>query len=633
MPTPLGATYYPSCMVNLKIKFDESLHIAATREDPTTYSVNDIVATFKNAQPGIPLSAPLILDGQQPSDGVTLTRVPRSANVEIPAIRKAGTFKLTFDFRDLPIDPRTVRSVGVEIFLDTVRADDFAEGVVQVNPPNGNRASFMSPQKRASFLQPMVENMAMKGLADGWHVSHTSKGSTVTIEGRDLTGMFLNTPITYDLVDKCPLDKPIDEVVNWIIGVLPWGEKVQAMAAPPQLWKNGQVPKLASLKELQLTNPRVRQSANGKKVKASAGANQDKLNFWDLITRYCFLVGAIPSITLKTDMKDASKGFLSTIYIQPATTALDVQRALMAGTLEDSDLAIPFANHNMRNVDGTKIAIRHMVFGRNIEDMQVERRFSGKIPKIVEVISYNPSSKEKGPARLLTARSNAQSYFPELNPNMTIEQKMQVLGQSPIVKDAKPSGRTSVSPRGNRGSEDVLRIPVPGISDPDRLQTLANQLFAEICKGETGGSIKTRSLASFGGDNLDPDMLRMRPGDGVSISVESRALENRAPAVHPLVDQARMSAFEMMKDLQVRLGVDVNLARVIVATMRNMVLELQNTYRVNTVKFDWDVAHGVTVAFDFHNYIEARNNTVASPPLAGAPQQRKQVKVAGGPTP
>ena len=629
---PLGDTYYPSCVVNLKIKFDEALHIAAEPDDVKTFSVNDLIKTFQGAEAGRPLAAPLIMEGAQPENGITITRVPKSASVEIPAIRKAGTFKLTFDFRDLPIDPRTVRSVGIEIFMDSVLAREFADGVTQVNPAQGNRSSIMSPAQRGSLLVPSVGNMVMKGLADGWHVAHTSRGSTVTIEGRDLTGMFLNTPITYELVGDCPLDQPIDKVVAWIVDKLPWSEKVQVRAAPATLWPNGKgVPKLAALGELQLTNPRVRQTAKGKKPRVSAGANQDKMNFWDLITRYCYLVGAIPTVTMKFNQGAPDQGYMATIYIQPSTTALDIQRLFRENKIEAGNVLIPFADRNPRNVDNNQFVIRRMIFGRNIEDMQVERKFTGKIPKPVQVISYNPSSKQKGPARLLTATSNNQSFFPELHAGMTSTQRAQALGNTPLVKDAKASGRTGVSPRGNVGKEDVLRIPIPGIIDQSRLQEIANALFTEISKGEMGGSVKTRSLASFGAGNEDPDLLLLRPGDGITLSVEARALDDRAPAVHPLVDQKRLSAHALMQDMVNRLGVDPNLARVIVATMRNLVLELQDTYRVNTVKFDWDVSKGVSIAFDYHNYLETRNNITATPPAPNLQAMKKNLRSAPGP--
>ncbi len=609
MPSaPLGATYYPACVVALKIRFDESLSVS--RETFSDVTVNEKVN--ERVGPAAPRGVlePLILSGSQ-KNGVSLTRVPKSANVELPAIRKAGTFKLTFDFRDLPIDPRAVRSVGVEIYMGTVTADAFAEGVNQFKP-QGQRASQLPLSSRSSLLNQSVDNLVLKGLADNWHVSHTSSGSTVTMEGRDLTGLFLNTPITHELVAKCNLNQPIDKVIQWIVDRLPWGGDLQVVPAAPDQWPDAVIPKLADLDELRLTSPRVRHSADGKKPKVSAGANQDKLNFWDLITRYCSLVGAIPSMTLappRTYKPESDGAFMSTIYIQPAVVALNVQKLFEGGKLKAGDLRIPFNNNNPRNVDDKEFVIRRMVFGRNIEDMQVERKFTGKIPQVIEVVAYNPSSKGRGPARVQTVRSNnMKSYFPELHTGLAGAARSALLAGKPIAKDAKASGRSGVSPRGDIGKQDVLRIPIYGVSDTKKLQIIANNLYEEICKGEMGGSVKTRSLASFGAGNEDPDLIHLRPGDGINLAVDARPLENRAPAVHPLMEQHRMSSFEMMQDLVNRTGMDPVLARVVVATLRNEVLELQNTYRVNTVKYDWSVDKGISLSFDFHNYVEVRDN-------------------------
>ena len=625
--TPLGDTYYPSCVVSLKIRFDEALHLAP---EPVTYTVNDLVMEGVGPAAPNPMGESLILGTGPEAGTVSLVRVPKSANVELPAIRKAGTFKLTFDFRDLPLDPRTVRSVGVEIYMGSVLADDFASGVTQVG--GKQRTSMLMPAARTSLLQQNVKNLVLKGLADSWHVSHTGGGSTVSIEGRDLTGIFLNTPITPELVAGVQLEnRQIDQVITDVVSKLPWAQDLQVIPAPAQLWPTGVIPKLADLNELRLTNTRVRQGAKGKKVRVSAGANQDKMNFWDLVTRYCFLVGAIPTMTLAEPTKPdpTRQGWMSTIYIQPTTAALDVQRLFAQGKLEQGDFRIPFADNTPRVVEGREFVIRRMIFGRNIEDMQVERKFSGKLPKVIEVISYDTSSNRKGKARLLTARSNnMQSYFPDLNPNVSAAQRTQLLQAQPAAPNAKASGRTGVSPAGNIGKEDVLRIPVPGIRDQRQLQAIANALYTEISRGEMGGSVKTRSLASFGAGNEDPDLIHLRPGDGINLAVDARPLENRAPAVHPLVDQTRMSSQELMQDMVDRLGVDPNLARVIVASLRNQILELQSTYRVNTVKFDWDVSRGISLSFDYHNFIDPRNSIF---PTAPEPKTRGPVSVASGP--
>jgi hypothetical protein len=59
--------------------------------------------------------------------------------------------------------------------------------------------------------------------------------------------------------------------------------------------------------------------------------------------------------------------------------------------------------------------------------------------------------------------------------------------------------------------------------------------------------------------------------------------------------------------LVARLG-DENLARVLVATARNTVQELQRIFRVKDVKFGWNASSGVSIDFDFNNFVEVRND-------------------------
>ena len=59
-----------------------------------------------------------------------------------------------------------------------------------------------------------------------------------------------------------------------------------------------------------------------------------------------------------------------------------------------------------------------------------------------------------------------------------------------------------------------------------------------------------------------------------------------------------------------------------VATRRGYLLQIQNTFRVNNVKLDWDIGSGISVAFDFHNFIAIRDDvteTAANPTAAATP--------------
>ena len=206
------------------------------------------------------------------------------------------------------------------------------------------------------------------------------------------------------------------------------------------------------------------------------------------------------------------------------------------------------------------------------------------------------------------------------------------MSAAPLATDVEAAGRSGVSPNGEADNDDILRIIVNGVSSQAELQTLADGLYEEIMRGELGGSVTTKALASFGGDNEDPDLLSLRPRDPIHLGVDIRPLASRAPNVAaPLTDQMRKSPAELAAELKERVG-DENLARAVAYTSRNAVVELNNTFRVNAVKFDWDINAGISMGLDFHNYVMARNSIQTSPIPAPAQLAGGTGRAAGGNT-
>ena len=590
---PVGV-YYPSCVVNLLIRFDERFNLSD--EGVRAFTTADLLPRV--GTPSRNLGSSLILSGQSKDNLTHITgRIPKRASVELPAYRQAGKFNLSFDFRDLPIDPRLVRSVGVRIYMDAVSASNFAEGMTKPTQ-NGERASVLPRTGRPSIVSPSIQNLVLAGTADTWHVSHTSSGSEITLEGRDQRGILLDSPIKPAMLKDIPLKQNIRQVVQWIVSKHPLAEQMQiTVNAPEDEWPDSTLPSPTLQGTLAPAQPRVRQGADGEQAKAASGGDPKGLNFWDLITRYCSLVGAVPYF--KGDNE---------LWIRPARSLYAQQ------TAEERDQT-PFAQGLVREVGEIKpLVIRRMVFGHNVEEMTFERKFNGFTPRVIHVVSYDSSSNARGSKRLL------EVYWPDKAAPSTS-------GERPLATDSEAASVSNVAPSGASANKDELLISVPGINDKDRLLKIAQDIYEELGRGEMGGSVKTKSLASFGGSNDDPDLMRLRPGDAVTLTVDGRELSNRAPLVSPLNRQAQSDDGTLIREIAARVG-DPNLARVIVATSRNYVFELQNTFRTSNVKYEWDVKSGISVSFDFHNYVEARNEvTPIKQPKQGA--ARRSVKASG----
>jgi len=559
--------YYPSMVCHFRIRFDEAYRSVSVPSPSTALEASSNVGSSGQAKTS---KLPLMIDGSADS----LTRVdnvlPVSASVELPGFRQASKFSITMAFRDFPIDPRLVRSCAVEIHLGAVPANDFGDGM------KGQRARGVLKSilaTRGRVFEPNEDTLLLAGLVDTWHVSHGAKTSEVKLDGRDLRGIFLDSPTDPKIFAKLNLNQTIDKVVADILEKHPLGDRFRNMVEVNEFeWPKG-LPIVAVKGDL----TRVRQAAKGGGQKSQPAGDTGKLSYWDLITRYCFLVGALPYL----------EGY--TLYLRPVRSVFDT--ALRAGI--DPNYPAPFSGGAAREVKTSsgsteKLSIRRLVYGREVEQVSFERKFTGKKASVVECVSINTDVPKKGrrsdgtPKQLITAQWPPKS---------------------------KPKARTTdVAPSGEASGTEVLRIPVAGVTSTARLQDIARAIYEEVGRGEMGGSCSTKSLASFSGDNTDPDLLRLRPGDPVELAVDARALSSRSPLVAELVDHERRSFEEEVSAIAKRLNGDTTLARVIVSTARGAVKELQRPFRVGNVKIDWSASNGVGISFDFQNYVEARSD-------------------------
>ncbi len=561
--------------MNFKLRFDDQLTTIdgaplITQEEEADAAPD--VTKPKSQNPDIAQSAG---DG---SDGSwIMQRVPKECSFEKAGYRQAHKFDMVLDYKELPIDPRTVEAALVEIHLGTISDDLFAKGF------QGDGRDFDKRLKsvlRTRNPDDSVNETTLRlvGLVDDWEVEHGPNGSEVAISGRDLRGVLLDTPINAgatpigrQLLDTIDWGKPINEVVLQILGHNTWFNKIRCVSNSED-WPKGIVPS-PGLGKGGVLNIRRQKGAKGDneaaKPKPPAGAVS--LSFWDVIVRSCFLVGGIPYFVGNA------------IHIRPAATIYDKLRR----PLDPIKNPTPFKGGRIRYKDARTgkelddiLRHRRLVYGRDVESLRITRKFAGwRKPKVVRVISIDLD------APIASGRLVVGRYPPE---------------------SAAKANATAKSPGANKPKEEVVTARAPaGIVDPDRLVVIAKSLYEEIGRGELGGEVITNNLSSFGGDNSDPDLLRLEVGDGIEFLVDTQAIRSGiAPVVSTFTDSRRLS-FEAQVKVVARTIGNVDLARVIVATARGQINELQRFFRVQNVKFHWDTS-GVKISFDFQNYVVAR---------------------------
>lgn len=586
--------YYPSLAVNLRLRFDEA-YLQDASPDPVT-STDAANATIEAQKPS---NRPTSLEagaagtkGGQDELTIVCNRVPISAEVELPGYIQAGTFRLTLPWRDLPIDPRLIRACGVEIYLGTVSSNDFSSGI----------GGALNNGARRSTVQLVPDNLLLIGAVDDYSSSFSGSSSTITLSGRDLRGVLHDSPANPALFTHLKLDQPINKVVEQILAKHPLSAKTKiTVSADPKEWSDpAEGPQLLSgapvLAQRVVPSPATKDNvtavrvsvgshgAPGGQVRSTPAGGSGQLSYWDLITRYCYLVGAIPYF----------KG--EALLIRPAKSLYDLTKP---GVERGNNS--PFAGGAPRSVKTgdpektTNINFRRMVYGRDIDELHYERKQGGIKNRTIECISINTSAKTRD-QRLLIGR-----WGPNGNKAPTSSKK----------------GKTSVSPSGAQSEAETLRIPTPGYKDQKTLENIAHGIYQAVARGELGGSCSTKNLASFGGDGSDPDLLGIRPGDPVEFLVDTRRLSTNSPLVSEYTDSYRRSPAEQEADIATRLGGNAaakQVARAIVASSQGKLLALQTVFRTNNVKYNWSTTQGIGISFDFQNYIEARGDGVASGP-------------------
>lgn len=550
------SSYIPQVVVDLKLLLDPEMR--PVRREPLPRNPCEVASAAT-------MTTPLAVDpAVLRSDGVSyvLGRIPSQARVELPGYRQAGTFDLTFRFDDLPLDARVVRAAAVEVHVGAVLAENYARGV-RGERVNGRLASVLQTRTPQG---PNLSTLALAGVVDTWKTTHDDRGSSVTIHGRDLRAILIDSPMCPGAFERVDLTLPIDQCVASIVSMHPFGAQINVIADPSEWAGTVPAPAVAELA------PRAARGARGtRRPRMPFGRNPSQISYWDAITRLCYLVGAIP--------------FFAGLKLQ-VRPARSIFQQVRAGTALGGET--PFAGGRQRTgSSGAPFSVRRMVFGRDIKSVTFNREMGGNAkPKVVRAVAVDLARvAESGgePAPLLEAR-----WPPALPPSPA--------PSSPDATGAAPSGDTQT---------EVLNIPVSGVRTIEQLTEIARGIFEEVGRNELTGSCQTKNLASFAGDNADADLLRLRPGDGVEFLADVSRAGLRRESVSTYTDDQRAPAEQRIAELAARLG-DATLARAIVLSARAAPERLPRFFRVSTVGFDWTINGGINISFDFQNYVVAR---------------------------
>lgn len=98
---------------------------------------------------------------------------PKRVSVNINDYTQADTFSLEVDYKTFPFDPRTIRSCGVSVFIQSM-------------------GKLFRDDQSANRIVPSSGNIMFQGFADEETISFDDQHRSVRMEGRDFTGLLID---------------------------------------------------------------------------------------------------------------------------------------------------------------------------------------------------------------------------------------------------------------------------------------------------------------------------------------------------------------------------------------------------------------------------------------------------------
>ncbi len=585
-------SYYPSAKVRLIIRFDEMKSrteaVAALAPKVPPQLIRGSKIKTAPLEPAPDSNAPAnvtryflkpkgaasnFLQKLRSKDGLTQpigAIIPKEAALGINGIRQADVLNLTFKWIDLPFDPRIIRAVRVQYYLGCLTEQQFKDGM-----RGATRAVAQGMYNNNSF-EPL--NIVPDTYVDMWGNQRTN----LRFEG---------------WVDKWETELPDEGEPLVHLDCRDNTTLLIDQKAPPQLYINAKepidravalylsyFPRCAGLtveyQPQNATPPKLEETLAGSTYRPQLGPPPNggsDLSIWDYLTDVCGSIGHM------------CRMIGDRIVIQRVRTITSSDF-----TVRDDDPYVP-----RQTTGGKMMTYRHFIYGRNIESVKIARQFTFAAMQNVEVRCYNPRRK-----KVLVAR------FP-----LPGDKVFGVLVLPGDVADQKWI---------------VHRVNVP-IEDPKQLRIIAQSVYEQINRGEFMVQVKTKNLASFGGGNLDPDILDMQPGDTFDVQVNR---ENKEYSSITNVEQALLIQQRARQYLN-QLGYEDDIAKVYAEAYAN--IGFQTTFRTAQVGIKWDCDVGVEIEVQGRNYLEVRADKSlgadepVKPPKGAAPKTTTPNGASGGP--
>lgn len=488
---------------------------------------------------GLQQPLPSGVDPNLSTDGaVIFTAIPATATVVRAPTKDADTLQLVFAYSDLPIDPRCVRSALVGVALGTTDREDYENGMLRElrRAADGSLTSIVLHEDGQE--QRLHSTTRFVGFVSVWKCSFGLDGDIVVLDCVDVSAVLRQQPL---LGHKIDMTKPVDVGVQNLIDEFPTSKGIKVVLGTP-VADEVQKP-TGTLVPADILPPALK-TRKGKVAKANT--KSEKMTVWDHITDTCLRLGLIP-------------------VMRQFTLYLLEPRVLFR------DLLNPI----------------RMVYGRNIERLEMARKMEGITTDTIEI-----RCPDRSIGRVRWARY----------PVLSGEPKSGILGK-PGSPQPVLSRSSKVTPNGT-GHEVVRVLTVRGVAELATLEKIAESTFHEIGRQEIVGSFSTYDIDSFEAET-EADLLDLQSGDAVMLLVEQQASNPEEVGATTYQELQLLSVSARQRYLE---GLKISPENARKLALAHEQAQVQTVFRVGTVTIHWSTDDGVSIEVDYYNFIVVRED-------------------------
>lgn len=509
---------------------------------------------------------------QQSSDGFTQVVegiVPTDFRWTQAGLRTASSLNISVPFLACPIDPRTLRSCAVEFYLGTVTAEQAIGAISASNttvPQGGSSNAGAEPVDLLPDEYTDGNGQPRTNLRfQGWVDAWEGDFDKMSLIHLECTdNTRLLLTIAAPAKAQVSKDLPLDEAIAKYLTFSPTFNGIAVEYRPA----NVKAPKLADVLHSSAFLP-----GQGPPVAHMHGATAQKAMVFDYLTDLC-------------------RSLAHSLYFDGTTLVIQRVRSLTSAAVQGR-ADDPYRPRTMP--DGSTAQVRRMIYGRNLRPLKLKKNFSNKAPANISVRAYNPDNGQVLVERFPT-KEDAQVY-------------------------ALP---------GDGGAEQKWQeMTMPGgVVDRATMRAYAQEVYESMWRQEIEVEATTKNFASFGGGNLDPDLLDLKFGDPIDILFSRDDYYSTLGPTTKALDAQGANA-----DLLRAAGFPDAFAVAYAKAYTDA--GLQSTYRFHQMEVSGSMEEGVALALKLVNYVEVTSDAslaIGEEPVA-VPPARPQVAPRAGPPP